>query len=149
MSAFHDIKNTAKKITDPELAKKIQDSASNILQAGLGAVAKQQEESTKVFNALLKQGQEIESMTKGALKQQICVAEDRVEGVRKAAESKVAAVKDKANISLDKIETVVQEGVSQAIQQVNGITTEQVTKLNKRINELENALEKLETKLKK
>ena len=149
MSAFDDIKNTAKKVTDPELTKKIQDSANNILQVGLGAVAKQQEESTKVFNALVKQGQELEAMTKDALKQQISVAEDRVEGVRKVAENTVSVVKDKANVSIDKIETVVQEGVSQAIQQVNGLTTEHVTKLNKRINELEKALERLEGKIKK
>jgi len=149
MNTFNEIKNTAKKVTDPEISKKIQGSANNIFQAGLGAIAKQQEESTKVFNALLKQGQELEARTKDVVKQSLSVAEDRVEEVKKVAQGKVTEVRDKAHVSIDKLETVVQEGVSQAIQQVNTLTGEQVTKLNRRINELESALERLEGKIKK
>lgn len=143
-----DIKNRAKSLSDADLAKRIQDSANNVLQVGLGAIAKQQEDTTKVFDALVKQGQDIEMRTKGVVKQQLRTAEDRVEEVKKAAQETVSAVRGKANISLDKLEGAVQEGVSQAIQNVGLITSEQVGKLTRRIDELEKTIERLESKIK-
>ena len=83
-NTFDDIKNRAKSISDTDLTKKIQDSATNVLQVGLGALAKQQEDTTKIFDALVKQGQDIESKTKGVVKQQLRTAEDRVEEVKAA-----------------------------------------------------------------
>jgi poly(hydroxyalkanoate) granule-associated protein len=147
-NTFDDIKNRAKSISDTDLTKKIQDSANNVLQVGLGALAKQQEDTTKIFDALVKQGQDIESKTKGVVKQQLRTAEDRVEEVKKAAQETVTAVRGKAHVSIDKIEGAVQDGVSQAIQNIGLITNEQVAKLNRRIDELERSLERLETKLK-
>ena len=147
-NTFDDIKSRAKSISDTDLTKKIQDSANNVLQAGLGALAKQQEDTTKIFDALVKQGQDIESKTKGVVKQQLRTAEDRVEEVKKVAQETVTAVRGKANVSIDKIEGAVQDGVSQAIQNIGLITNEQVTKLNRRIDELERSLERLEGKLK-
>jgi poly(hydroxyalkanoate) granule-associated protein len=147
-NTFDDIKNRAKSISDTDLTKKIQDSANNVLQVGLGALAKQQEDTTKIFDALVKQGQDIESKTKGVVKQQLRTAEDRVEEVKKAAQETVTAVRGKAHVSIDKIEGAVHDGVSQAIQNIGLITNEQVTKLNRRIDELERSLERLETKFK-
>lgn len=147
-NTFDDIKNRAKSISDTDLTKKIQDSANNVLQVGLGALAKQQEDTTKIFDALVKQGQDIESKTKGVVKQQLRTAEDRVEEVKKAAQETVTAVRGKAHVSIDKIEGAVQDGVSQAIQNIGLITNEQVSKLSRRIDELERSLERLETKLK-
>lgn len=147
-NTFDDIKNRAKSISDTDLTKKIQDSANNVLQAGLGALAKQQEDTTKIFDALVKQGQDIESKTKGVVKQQLRTAEDRVEEVKKVAQETVTAVRGKAHVSIDKIESAVQDGVSQAIQNIGLITNEQVTKLNRRIDELERSIERLEGKLK-
>ncbi len=147
-NTFDDIKSRAKSISDTDLTKKIQDSANNVLQAGLGALAKQQEDTTKIFDALVKQGQDIESKTKGVVKQQLRTAEDRVEEVKKVAQETVTAVRGKAHVSIDKIEGAVQDGVSQAIQNIGLITNEQVTKLNRRIDELERSLERLEGKLK-
>lgn len=148
MNAFDDIKNRAKVVADNEITKKIQDSASNVLQVGLGALAKQQEETSKVFEALVKQGQEIENKTKGVVKQQIRSTEDRLGEVKKAAQETVSAVRGKAHISLDKLETAVQEGVTQAIHNIGLITNEQVSRLNRRIDDLEKALDRLEKKFK-
>ena len=147
-NTFDDIKSRAKSISDTDLTKKIQESANNVLQVGLGALAKQQEDTTKIFDALVKQGQDIESKTKGVVKQQLRTAEDRVEEVKKAAQETVTAVRGKAHVSIDKIEGAVQDGVNQAIQNIGLITNEQVTKLNRRIDELERSLERLEGKLK-
>lgn len=147
-NTFDDIKSRAKSISDTDLTKKIQDSATNVLQVGLGALAKQQEDTTKIFDALVKQGQDIESKTKGVVKQQLRTAEDRVEEVKKVAQETVTAVRGKAHVSIDKIEGAVQEGVSQAIQNMGLMTNEQVSKLNRRIDELERSLERLEKKLK-
>ncbi len=145
---LQDIKDRAKSVSDADLAKKIQDSANNMLQTGLGALAKQQEDTAKVFDALVKQGQDIESKTKDAVKRQLRTAEDRVEEVKKAAQETVSAVRGKAHVSMDKIEGVVQDSVSQAIQNVGLITNEQVSKLERRINDLERSIERLEGKLK-
>ncbi|MGM0563359.1 MAG: phasin family protein [Pseudomonadota bacterium] len=149
MTAFDDIKQRARAVTDNEIAKKIQGSANNILQAGLGSLAKQQEETGKVFEALVKQGQDIEGRARDVVKQQIRTTEGRIEGVRKAAQDRVDTVRGRATVSIDKVETAIQEGVSQAIENIGMITNEQIARLNRRIDELETALDKVEKKFKK
>ncbi|EDY87488.1 poly(hydroxyalkanoate) granule-associated protein [gamma proteobacterium HTCC5015] len=149
MNAFDDIKNRAKAVTEHEVSKKIQDSANNVLQAGLGSLAKQQEETGKVFEALVKQGQDIEDRARSVVKQQIRTTEDRIEGVRKVAQERVDAVRGRATVSIDRVESAIQEGVSQAIENIGMITNEQIAKLNRRIDELEKALDKVENKFKK
>lgn len=145
---INEIKNRAKSVSELDLAKKIQDSANNVLQAGLGALAKQQEDTSKVFDALVKQGQELESKTKDVVKQQLKTAEDRVEEVKKTAHERVTSLRGKANVSIDKLETAVQDNVSQAIQNIGNITNEKVGKLTSRIEELERTIEKLQSKIK-
>ena len=49
---------------DSQLSATIRDSAEQIWLAGLGAFAKAQEEGTKVFDALIREGEAIQKKTR-------------------------------------------------------------------------------------
>src|ERR1035438_8937465 len=58
------LKSLADNSGDKQLAKTVRDSAQQIWLAGLGAFAKAQAEGSKVFDALVKEGQTIRSRTR-------------------------------------------------------------------------------------
>ena len=53
-----------KTMTDPKLLQAVRDSAQEIWQAGLGAFAKAQQEGTKLFEALVKEGEGLSKKTR-------------------------------------------------------------------------------------
>ena len=53
-------RTNADKKTGPQLSSAVKDSAQQIWLAGLGAFSKAQEEGSKVFNALVKEGMAIQ-----------------------------------------------------------------------------------------
>jgi len=75
----------------------VQESAQQIWQAGLGAFAKAQEEGSKVFQGLVKEGLDLQRQTKAA------------------AEQKLAEVSAKAAQPWDKLETIFEERVNKAL----------------------------------
>ena len=119
-----------------QLSEKIKESARQIWLAGLGAYTKAEEDTGKIFEKLVKEGEEIESMTRGVVEKQFKAVEDTVEGVK----GKVEGVKEKATDTFGKLENVFDQRVSKALIKL-GIPT------NKRIKELEARIEKLEAKL--
>lgn len=119
-----------------QLSEKIKESARQIWLAGLGAYTKAEEDTGKIFEKLVKEGEEIESMTRGVVEKQFKAVEDTVEGVK----DKVEGVKEKATGTFGKLESVFDRRVSKTLIKL-GIPT------NKRIKELEARIEKLEAKL--
>jgi len=119
-----------------QLSEKIKESARQIWLAGLGAYTKAEEDTGKIFDKLVKEGEEIETMTRGVVEKQFKAVEDTVEGVK----DKVEGVKEKATDTFGKLESVFDQRVSKALIKL-GIPT------NKRIQELEARIEKLEAKL--
>ena len=119
-----------------QLSEKIKESARQIWLAGLGAYTKAEEDTGKIFDKLVKEGEEIESMTRGVVEKQFKAVEDTVEGVK----DKVEGVKEKATGTFGKLENVFDQRVSKTLIKL-GIPT------NKRIKELEARIEKLEKKL--
>ena len=71
---------------DSQLSATIRDSAQQIWLAGLGAFAKAQEEGTRVFDALIREGEAIQKKT------------------RKVTEDKVTEMAAKATGTWDKLE---------------------------------------------
>jgi poly(hydroxyalkanoate) granule-associated protein len=111
--------------SEMQLAQTIKDSAHQIWLAGLGAFAKAQEEGTKVFEALVKEGETIQKRT------------------RDAAEDKVAEARKVATGTWDKLESVFEERVARALNSLNVPTKKDIDALSARIHELTLATKKL------
>jgi len=119
-----------------QMSEKIKESARQIWLAGLGAYTKAEEDTGKIFDKLVKEGEEIENMTRGVVEKQFKAVEDTVGGVK----DRVEGVKEKATDTFGKLESVFDQRVSKTLIKL-GIPT------NKRIKELEARIEKLEAKL--
>jgi poly(hydroxyalkanoate) granule-associated protein len=112
-----------------QLSEKIKDSARQIWLAGLGAYTKAEEDTGRFFEKLVKEGEEIESRTRGAVEKQLRAVEDTVEGV-----------KEKANGTLNKLEAVFDKRVSAALKRLHIPSHDELAKLEARIKKLEKEL---------
>ncbi|KAB2844206.1 MAG: phasin family protein [Burkholderiales bacterium] len=115
-----------------DLSKLVLDSSHQIWLAGLGAFARAQQEGSKVFELLVKQGQEIESRTKD-------IASAKVEEVRARTEE----IKAKATGNWDKLEHVFEERVSRALNRLGVYTSKDVQALADRVADLSEAVNTL------
>jgi poly(hydroxyalkanoate) granule-associated protein len=88
--------------------KSLIDSAQQIWMAGLGAFGRAQEEGTKLFEALVKEGLSLEQKTRS-------FATGKVDEARDAVENTVAQVKERAADTWDRLERVFEERVSRAL----------------------------------
>ena len=86
------------------ITHKIKESASQIWLAGLGAYAKAEQEGNKLFETLVKDGENLETLTR----EQIGKQWNQYRG-------KVEEVKEKATHSWEKIEKAFDERVSRAL----------------------------------
>src|SRR5512135_3349438 len=91
------LKELAGGVTENQLAATVKDSAQQIWLAGLGAFAKAQQEGSKVFEALVKEGEALQAKT------------------RKVAEDKVVEISGKASGTWDKLEQVFEDRVARAL----------------------------------
>jgi poly(hydroxyalkanoate) granule-associated protein len=108
-----------------ELAAKIRESASQIWLAGLGAYAKAQEEGTKIFEALVKEGEAIQERT------------------RKAAGERIAEFTAQASGTWDKLEQIFEERVARALHSLNVPSKQDIETLNKRVAKLTAAADRI------
>lgn len=115
---------------EKQLSNKIKDSARQIWLAGLGAYNKAEEDAGKIFDKLVKEGEEIEHMTRGVVEKRIKVVEDTVEGV-----------KEKANGTIGKLESVFDQRVSKALQKMGIPTRAEIKALESQIADLKKELE--------
>ncbi len=105
--------------------KSVIDSATQIWLAGLGAFSKVQDEGTKIFDGLVKEGERMQKHARG-------VAEDTVSDVR-----------DRAADTWDKLEDVFEDRVSRALGKLNVPTKKDVEGLRDRVEALTAAVERL------
>jgi poly(hydroxyalkanoate) granule-associated protein len=110
---------------DNQLAMTVRESAQQIWLAGLGAFSKAQEEGGKVFEALVKEGESIQSRT------------------RKAAEDKVMEVAGKATGTWDKLEQVFEDRVARALGKLGVPSKKEIDSLSERVAELTEAVNKI------
>jgi poly(hydroxyalkanoate) granule-associated protein len=106
------LKSTAKKASTPNptdaLPRSIMDSAQQIWLAGMGAFGRAQEEGTKLFESLVKEGSSLEQKTRK-------LATGKVDAVRDAVENRVGAVKERASDTWDRLEKVFEDRVQRAL----------------------------------
>jgi poly(hydroxyalkanoate) granule-associated protein len=112
---------------DTQLIATIRESASQIWLAGLGAFAKAQENGGKVFEALVKEGEEVQDRAK------------------KTADDKFSEVKTKATESWDKLEQVFEDRVARALNSLSVPSKRDIDALSERVHELTLATKKLST----
>ena len=86
------------------LPKSLADSAQQIWMAGMGAFQRAQTEGSKLFDALVKEGANFESVTRK-------LATGRVDAVRDAVEDRVGTVRERATDTWDRLEKVFEERV--------------------------------------
>jgi poly(hydroxyalkanoate) granule-associated protein len=110
---------------DSNLSATIRESAQQIWLAGLGAFAKAQQEGNKVFEALVREGEAIQSKT------------------RKVAEEKVTEMAAKATGTWDKLEQVFENRVAKALNSLGVPTKTDLDALGKRVAQLTAEVEKL------
>lgn len=112
-----------------QLATAIQESATQIWLAGLGAFAKAQKEGSKVFDALVKEGQAVQKQAK------------------KSAENTLAEVKGSVSKSWDQLEQVFENRVARALHTLNVPTKKDIDALSHRVAELTAVTKKISSTL--
>lgn len=108
-----------------QMASAIRDSAQQIWLAGLGAFAKAQEGGTKVFEALIKEGESLQSRTK------------------EAAAEKVTEMTSRATGTWDRLEKVFEDRVARALHSLGVPTKQDVQTLTRRVHELTTMVQQL------
>ena len=121
---------------DKQFVKTVRDSAQQIWLAGLGAFAKAQAEGSKVFDALVKEGQSIHSRTRK-------VAESKVGEMTSTLGNMATKATNQATGSWDKLEQVFEDRVSRALNRIGVPTNKDINNLAKRVEELTASVQKL------
>ena len=91
-----------------QMSRSLRDSAQQIWMAGVGAFTRAQGEGSKLFEALVKEGMNIEQHTRK-------LAGGRVDAVRDAVEDRVGVVRERASDTWDRLEKVFEDRVQRAL----------------------------------
>lgn len=117
------------------LSKSIVDSAQQIWMAGMGAFNRAQGEGSKLFEALVKEGMNIEQHTRK-------LAGGKVDAVRDAVENRVGVARERATDTWDRLEKVFEERVQRALNRLGVPSREDLSDLTARVNGLTELLRK-------
>ena len=93
----------------------VQESAQQIWLAGLGAFAKAQEEGSKVFQGLVKEGLDLQRQTKAAAEEKLAEAANKLRSMAESSNLSVSALSAKAAQPWDKLESIFEERVAKAL----------------------------------
>lgn len=114
------------------LAGSVKDSAQQIWLAGMGAFSKAQAEGGKVFEALVKEGMNLQRKTQS-------VAEEKLSEVSTKVSGMASEVQARAGQQWDKLESIFEERTAKALSKLGVPSAKDVAALSARIDEL-NAL---------
>lgn len=118
------------------IGKKIMEIPEQIWQAGLGAFQKAQEQGSKLFETLVKEGSALEAATTK-------FTNKRVQEVRGAVESTMSTVKDRAADTWDRLEKVFEDRVSKALGALGIPGRRDLEDLTRQVAELQKAIVEL------
>jgi len=110
---------------ESNLVEKIRDSAATIWLAGLGAFSKGQEESGKIFDALVKEGEAVQSRAS------------------KSAQEKISDVRTKATEAWGQLEQVFEDRVERTLNRLSVPSKHDIDTLSKNVADLTRAVTKL------
>ncbi len=110
----------------------VRESAQKIWFAGLGALSVAEEEGTKLFQRLVKEGEGFEKRGR-----------ERMEEVQGKVEETVEDVRDRAETTWEKIGSSFDERVASAINRLGVPSRHEIQRLTKRVEELTAKVEEL------
>jgi poly(hydroxyalkanoate) granule-associated protein len=114
----------------------VKESSTQIWLAGLGAFSKAQEEGTKVFEALVKEGTGLQKKVRKFADAQVADVTNEVSGKITEATSKAAG-------AWDRLETVFEERVGRAVSRLGVPTKADIAALQARVEELTKQVAKM------
>ncbi len=120
------------KSNEKQVLGSVVDSARQIWLAGLGAFSKAEEEGGKLFESLVKEGEEVEARTRKT-------AEEKVEEVK----GKMEEVKNKVSDTWDGLEQLFEDRVARVLNRLGVPTNDDVQELSKRVEELHESVKVL------
>jgi len=118
------------------LSKTIMESAQHIWLAGMGAFGRAQDEGTKLFEALVKEGTSLERKTRN-------MASGQVDAVRGAVENSVGQVRERASDTWDRLEKVFEDRVQRSLNRLGVPGRDEIQALTARVDELTRELRKV------
>ena len=124
------------KKSSPQLASAVKDSAQQIWLAGLGAFSKAQEEGSKVFDALVKEGMSIQRKTQSVAEEKITEATSRMSDMANDIQSQ-------AGNRWDKLENIFEERVAKALSKLGVPSAKEVNALAARVDHVEKTMMKM------
>ena len=120
------------------LSKSLSESAQQIWLAGVGAFGRAQEEGTRLFEGLVKEGQTLEKTAR-------TVATTGAESVRGAMESGVGQARERATDTWDRLEKVFEDRVQRALVQLGVPGRDDLRDLSGRVDTLTRELRRQDT----
>lgn len=114
---------------------RIKDSAQQIWLAGLGAFAKMQQEGSKAFEALVKDGAGMQKKTQAAAEETLAQAQQRMSGFASEFGTKAAG-------QWGKLENIFEERVARALDKLGTPSAADMAALQARVEALEAQLKK-------
>lgn len=122
--------------SDTQAKPSVKDSAQQIWLAGLGAFAKAQEEGSKVFEALVKDG--IGMQTKSQ-----AMAEAKLAEAASKMTSMAQGISERATGQWDKLENIFEDRVAKALQRLGVPSAQELAALTARVDALSQQLHTL------
>lgn len=132
-------KSVTEKTSGSPLAATAKESAQQIWLAGLGAFSRAQEEGGKVFEALVKEGLNLQRKTQ-------TVAEEKISEATSRMTSMATDISSKAAGQWDKLENIFEDRVAKALNKLGVPSAKDVDALMARIDELNASVQKLSAK---
>ncbi len=120
-------------------ADRIKDSAQQIWLAGLGAFAKMQQEGSKAFEALVKDGAGMQKKTQAAAEETLAQAQTRMAGFANEFGTKAAG-------QWGKLENIFEERVARALEKLGLPSAADHAALQARVAALEAELQRMQGK---
>ena len=117
------------------LSRSLVESAQQIWMAGVGAFTRAQGEGSKLFEALVNEGMNIEKTTRK-------LATGKVDAVRDAMEGRVGVVRGRASDTWDRLEKVFEDRVQRALNRLGIPGREELAELIARVDALTAQLKK-------
>lgn len=120
---------------DEKAAARVKESAQQIWLAGLGAFAKMQQEGSKAFEALVKDGVGVQKKTQQAAEETLAQAQARMAGFASEFGTKAAG-------GWGKLENIFEDRVARALEKLGMPSAQEVAALQARVEALEAQLRK-------
>ena len=129
-------KMSVDKKSAPQFSSAVKDSAQQIWLAGLGAFSKAQEEGSKVFDTLVKEGLSIQRKTQAVAEEKITEATSKMSGM-------ASDIQSKAGNRWDKLENIFEERVAKALGKLGVPSEHAVSVLAERVDQLEKHIQQM------